>query len=259
MYIIKNMPSSVNYGLSYLERLSTQELKDLAIHFGIDIPQDLDRPFVIEELLDNAPCLMFFQAGNLKVNRTEMDFVDDENIPPVPDPVELPKHYNITQIDAIVRDPLWVFVFWEIREADRKIYEKSHGFRGYFLRVSLDKCKMGSTVSSLFTIPVSPSDSEWYIHFPPDGPCRKICNTTGGMPDATFNVALCAAYSGGEATLAVTTPFRLPRMLEISERSVPVHDENTLLRMSGIDDLMILRNTERISVLPKNDSPHSTR
>ena len=155
------MQSSVNFGLSYLERLSTQELKDLAVHFGIDIPQDLERPFVIEELLDNAPCLIFFQAGSLKVNHSETDFIDDENIPPVPDPVELPKHYNITQINAIVRDPLWVFVFWEIREADRKIYEKSPGFRGYFLRVSLDKCKMGSTVSSLFTIPITPSDSEW--------------------------------------------------------------------------------------------------
>ena len=250
------MPSSVDYGLSYLERLSTRELKDLAIHFGIDIPQDLERPFVIEELLDNAPCLMFFQAGSLKVNRSETDFVDDENIPPPPDPVELPKHYNITQINAIVRDPLWVFVFWEIREADRKVYEKNHGFRGYFLRVSLDKCKKGSTVSSLFTISVSPSDSEWYIHFPPDGPCRKICNMT---EDAPFNVALCASYSGGEAVLAATTPFRLPRMLEISERSVPVHDENTMLRMSGMDDLMILRNNERISVLPKNASPYNTR
>jgi hypothetical protein len=250
---------SVDFGLSYLERLSTQELKDLAIHFGIDIPRDLERPFIIEELLDNAPCLTFFQAGSLKANHPETDFVDSENIPPVPEPVELPKHYNITQIDVIVRDPLWVFVFWEIREADRKIYEKSPGFRGYFLRVSLDKCKMGSTVSSLFTIPVSPSDSEWYIHFPPDGPCRKICNMTGGTPDAPFNVALCASHSGGEAVLAVTSPFRLPKMLEIPERSVPVHDENTLLGMSGIDDLAILRNGERIPIFPKNDDHCNTR
>jgi hypothetical protein len=244
------MLSGVNFGLSYLERLSTRELKDLAVHFGIDIPQELERPFIIEELLDNAPCLMFFQTGSLRVNHPETDFIDDDNIPPVPEPAELPKHYNITQIDAIVRDPLWVFVFWEIREADRKAYEKSPGFRGYFLRVSLDKCKLGSTVSSLFTIPVSPADSEWYIHFPPDSPCRKICNMT---EDAPFNVALCVSYSGSEAVLAVTPPFRLPRMLEISERSVPVHDENTLLRMSGIDDLTILRNNERISILPKND------
>jgi hypothetical protein len=250
------MPSIVDFGLSYLERLSTRELKDLAVHFGIDIPQDLERPFIIEELLDNAPCLMFFQAGSLRVSHPETDFIDDENIPPVPDPVELPKHYNITQIDAIVRDPLWVFVFWEIREADRKAYEKSPGFRGYFLRVSLDKCKLGSTVSSLFTIPVSPSDSEWYIHFPPDGPCRRICNTT---EDAPFNVALCASYPIGEAMLAVTLPFRLPRMLEISERRAPVHDENTLLRMSGIDDLAILRNSERISILPKNDCPCNSK
>ncbi|MDR2795791.1 MAG: DUF4912 domain-containing protein [Spirochaetaceae bacterium] len=256
------MPSSVNFGLPYLERLSTQELKDLAVHFEIYIPQDLERPFIIEELLDNAPCLTLFQEEKPASNQLETDFVDDENIPPVPEPVELPKHYNITQIDAIVRDPLWVFVFWEIREADRKAYERSPGFRGYFLRVSLDKCKMGSKISSLFTIPVNHSDSEWYIHFPPDGPCRRICNVTGDSTEGTtpFNVALCAAYSSGEDTvLAVTSPFRLPRILEIPERAVPVRDESTLLGMSGIDDLEILRSSERISISPQNGSTFSAR
>jgi hypothetical protein len=237
---------------SYLERLSTPELKDLAVHFGIDIPQDLERLFIIEELLENAPCLTFFQPDIIKSGNAETDFVDTENLPPVPDPVELPKRYNITRINAIVRDPLWVFVFWEIRETDRKLYEKNSGFHGYFLRVSLDKCKFGSTVSALFTIPVKASDSEWYIHFPPDSPCRKICNMT---EDAPFNVALCASYANNEIVLATTLPFRLPRMLEISE-TLPGNsgnDKNILLQMSGIDDLTVLRNRERASIIPNDD------
>jgi hypothetical protein len=246
------MLSSANLNPSYLERLSTPELKDLAVHFGIDIPQDLERLFIIEELLENAPCLTFFQPDKMKPDHAEAYFEDNENIPLVPDPVDLPKRYNITQIDAIVRDPLWVFVFWEIRDADRKLYEKNSGFHGYFLRVSLDKCKLGSAVSSMFTIPVNVSDSEWYIHFPPDSPCRKICKISGETPDAPFNVALCVSYANIESVLAVTRPFRLPRILEISER-MPVNDENTLLRISGIDDLTILRNSERISSIPQND------
>jgi hypothetical protein len=250
------MLSNASLSPSYLERLSISELKDLAVHFGVDIPQDLERLFIIEELLDNAPCLTFFQPDKINTGQPETDFVDGENLPPVPGPVELPERYNITQINAIVRDPLWVFVFWEIRDADRKLYEKSSGFHGYFLRVSLDKCKLGSTVSSLFTIPVNYSDSEWYIHFPPDSPCRKICNMT---EDAPFNVALCVSYANNEIVLASTLPFRLPRMLEVSSGSISANDENIMLRLSGIDDLTILRNSERISVLPKNGASCDTR
>jgi hypothetical protein len=244
------MFSSANFNLSYLEKLSTPELRDLAANFGIDIPRNLERLFIIEEILDNAPCLAFFQPHRPASPPVETGFTDNENIPPLPDPVELPKQYNITQITAIVRDPLWVFVFWEIRDADRRIYERRQGFHGYFLRVSLDKCKMGDTVSTMFTIPVSSSDSEWYIHFPPDGYCRKICNTA---EDAPFNVALCAAYSGGESVLAATHPFRLPRMLEFSMRSAPAHNDNTLLLISGIDDLPVLRNREHIPAVPAGD------
>jgi hypothetical protein len=238
------MLPSENLNISYLERLSTPELKNLAVHFGIDIPRDLDRLFIIEELLENAPCLTFFQTDETPAKLVKTDFSDYENIPPVPSPSEIPKRYGITQIDAIVRDPLWVFVFWEIRDADRKLYEKPAGFNGYFLRVSLDKCKMGNAVSELFTIPVSAADSEWYINFPPDERCRKICDM---IEDAPFNVALCAARIGGNVALATTRPFRLPAMLEISERSAPVHDKNTLLRMSGMDDLLVLRNSDRVS------------
>ncbi|MDR0662777.1 MAG: DUF4912 domain-containing protein [Spirochaetaceae bacterium] len=246
------MLSAAGLSPSYLERLSTPELKDLAVQFGIDIPQDLERLFIIEELLENAPCLTFFQPGRIKTCSAETYFVDNENISLVPDPVELPKRYNITRIDAIVRDPLWVFVFWEIREADRRLHERNPGFHGYFLRVSLDKCKFGAAVSSLFTIPVSVSDSEWYIHFPPDAPCRKICNSTGEPSDTLFNVALCVSYANTESVLTRTHPFKLPRTFELSER-MPANDENTLLRMSGIDDLTILRNGERVSVIPKNN------
>ncbi|MDR0410195.1 MAG: DUF4912 domain-containing protein [Spirochaetaceae bacterium] len=242
------MLPSVNMNLSYLERLSTPELRTLAVHFGVDIPEELDRPFIIEELLDNAPCLTFFQTGTTAI---DTDFADNEDAPLVPEPVELPKRYNITRIDAIVRDPLWVFVFWEIRDADKKLYEKLSGFHKYFLRVSLDKCEMGCGASSLFTIPVSETDSEWYINFPPDEHCRETCNM---IEDTPYHVELCVEHAGGETVLAVTNPFRLPKMLEISERSAPVHDKDTILRMSGMDDLLVLRNSEGISFSYKSYS-----
>jgi hypothetical protein len=246
------MLSGVDLNPSYLEKLSTPELRALAVTFGIDIPCNLERQFIIEEILDNAPCLVFFQPEQIVTRAavTDTEFTDYENMPPAPEPVELPKQYNITRVNAIVRDPLWVFVFWEIREADRKIYEKQSGFRGYFLRVSLDRCKKGSEAGTVFTVPVSGGDTEMYIHFPPDGHCRKLCNADAEAP---FNVALCYSYAGGDAVLAVTSPFRLPGMLKISERIAPARNENTLLRLSGIDDLPVLRNRENVSIMHENN------
>jgi hypothetical protein len=246
------MLSGVDLNPSYLEKLSAPELRDLAVTFGIDIPRNLERQFIIEEILDNAPCLMFFQPERIVTRSavTDTEFTDDENIPPAPEPVELPRQYNITRINAIVRDPLWVFVFWEIREADRKIYEKQPGFRGYFLRVSLDRCKKGNEAGTVFTVPVSGNDMERYIHFPPDGHCRKLCNAEAEAP---FNVALCCSHAGGEANLAVTPPFRLPGMLKISERIAQARDKNTLIGLSGIDDLPVLRNRENVSIMHENN------
>jgi hypothetical protein len=238
------MLSRADSNLPYLEKLSAPELRNLADAFGIEIPRNLERPFIIEEILDNAPCLTFFQPETVENRSADTGFTDGENIPPVPEPVELPRQYNITRINAIVRDPLWVFVFWEISDADRKTHEKQPGFRGYFLRVSLDKCKKGNAASTVFTIPVSGGDTEWYINFPPGGRCREICNAEAEAP---FNVALCCVHSGSETVLASTLPFRLPRALEISERRVPARDENTLLQLSGIDDLPVLRNREHIA------------
>jgi hypothetical protein len=224
-----------NLNLSYLERLSTDELNELAVHFGIDIPPDLERVFIIEELLDNAPCLTFYQSGNADTSVIASAFnppadtaapatsvangsaedtnAEDTEADSAVQPysaAELPESYNITYIDVIVRDPLWVFVFWEIRDADRRAYERQAGFRGYFLRVNLDSCKMGLAVSSLYTVPVDISDSEWYINFPPDSPCRRLC---GGAEAAAFNVTLCAARTGGTDVLASSVPFSLPKTL----------------------------------------------
>ena len=43
---------TVNVTRSYLERLSTSDLISLADEYGIDIPEDLNRRFIIGELLE---------------------------------------------------------------------------------------------------------------------------------------------------------------------------------------------------------------
>jgi hypothetical protein len=139
-----------------LESLSTGELLRLADREGIDIPPDADRVSVIHELLECA---------------------GTEKAPPPPEqekkkgaegPAPLPQRYNLTCLEVLVRDPLWVFAFWEIRDGIRKKYEDSPDFGGYFLRVR-GVPRKGESAPSDWTVAVARGDHGRYLGFPPTG------------------------------------------------------------------------------------------
>jgi hypothetical protein len=208
---------------TYLERLTTHELIILADRFGIDIPPELERIFIIEELMDLAaedeP--LFNKPEPLR----EADFLES---------VPLPKQYNITFIEVMPRDPLWVFTFWEIKSHDKDFYERAPDFTGYCLKVSPLKGAAGQDDS--FKVPVGPADTAWYLGFPPSGGC--------------YRVELRAVRSGGEVILAVSHPFKMPKLLTPSKAAEAAEREiyqNPLSRLSGAGDLPVLRNGDRLS------------
>ncbi|MDR1419229.1 MAG: DUF4912 domain-containing protein [Treponema sp.] len=196
-----------------LERLSTDELVKLADHYAIYIPPDLERIFVIEELLEAD-----FPGDGQRDGERFGGQAD------IREPVPLPKQYNITYLEYLVRDPLWIFVFWEIKSHDRDLYEKSPDFEGYFLKVrNLERGE------HIFTVAVGMNDTAWYLGFPPDsGRCR---------------VELCVLRGDGETTLAFSRPFTLPGLLEPLPSGVP----ETLARLSGAGDFPVIRNADRLS------------
>jgi len=133
---------------SYLETLSTADLALLAESLGLDIPSDLNRVFVIEELLETY---------------TEIDralIPEDNELAVIPSngdtKLHLPERYNATFIEVLLRDPAWVFAFWEIRHQDRDLYEGSSDFGGYHLRVSsldISPSGKGKSAADSFIIP----------------------------------------------------------------------------------------------------------
>jgi hypothetical protein len=221
---------------SYLESLTTRELIRMADREGIDIPPDLERVFIIQELLET----------------------DSLESPPEPkeqgrlSPVPLPKQYNITYLEVLLRDPLWVFAFWEIKKYDRELFENSEDFEGYCLRVS----SLGSALSpdrktsgektprseTVFTVSVGVEDTAWYLGFPPQG--------------GEFYVELCVRFRNSREpdrngtdmflkSLAVSRPFSMPRLFNPPENEETL--KNLLIRLSGAEYFSILRNTERFS------------
>ena len=241
---------------SYLESLTTDELIEAADNWGVDIPYGLDRVFIIEELLE-AVTEDDEDSGAV----SEIDLEDSGMIESVP----LPKQYNITFIEVMVRDPLWVFVFWEIKAQDKEQFEKSPDFNGYCLKVSpmeASRDNSGALIrrkdetERVFRVPVSSSDSSWYIGFTAagqDGISQEPAEARAGgtslpVPRCQYRVELCVIIKGEETTLTVSNPFSLPGLCDLpSGASKQESLQKPLGLLSGYRDFHILRNGDRLS------------
>jgi hypothetical protein len=235
----------------YLESLCTDELVKLADSFGIDIPSGLERIFIIEELLDLA-------FGD--------ELVPEDDLANRPDFIEaavLPKQYNISYIEVMIRDPLWAFVFWEVKGHDRERHEKAPDFAGYCLRVIPLTISAGAASGghrrassgkaaaldrdNSFTVPVGVNDTAWYLGFPP--------------AEGRYIVELCALREETETALTVSRPFKMPRLLEPPARCLPDENlpediqevyQNPLACLSGARDFAVIRSADRRSRSKEN-------
>jgi len=207
----------------WLESLSTDELVKLADNYGIDIPPGLERIFIIEELLECA-------------NAEEQEIKDEIEInPSYSESVALPKQYNISFIEVVIRDPLWVFAFWEIKGHDREIHENAQDFNGYCLRViPLDEGETETArKENSFTVPVNKDDSARYLGFADHS----------SQDSGRYIVKLGVIRGDQELQIASSAPFYLPRLIE--DECLREMSANPLVRLSGVQDLLITKSTDR--------------
>ncbi|MDR0323449.1 MAG: DUF4912 domain-containing protein [Treponema sp.] len=208
-----------------LATMSTGELMELADNFGIYIPYGLERIFIIEELLEYSNS----NTGEVK-NEIEVSSSCLET-------AALPKQYNISFVEVLIRDPLWVYVYWEIKGQDRELHENALDFKGYCL--SLVTLENGDaeikTGKNSFTMPVSADESARYL------------GITEQSLQAQFRYKIMLGVIRGEAELPIaeSLPFCLPRLIE--NESINSMKANPLLRLSGIQDLLTIKNTEQQS------------
>ena len=268
-------PNDVRLTRAYLESITTDELMKMADNFGIDIPPELDRIFIIEELLEYAS--PDFMLGSTPESSDSFDTEapspgnpldeNDDSSAGLIETAPLPKQYSITFIEAMIRDPLWAFVFWEIKTQDREQIEKNQDFEGYYLKVSsLDAdgngCRDESSMQAkplietekFFTVPVGLADSAWYLGFTPD---KEDISDEGKKQ---YNVELCAHIKGEETILASSNTFMLPGLYEPAAGKNKLDNEknnNPLVRLSGYGDFHILHYSERLFRTKKDGSAGS--
>ena len=90
-----------------LEKLSFSDLVQLADEYGVDVPEDLDRRFLIAELLELG------EESNSKEDEMVIASDTDEQ-----QPLVFSGNFNETQVSCVLRNPAWLFVFWNLNTSD---------------------------------------------------------------------------------------------------------------------------------------------
>ena len=227
----------------YLNSLSNAELLELAESHGIDTSHEaeawqagghpssgFDRFFLIDEMLETV-------SPEMEEPVVE-DLVFAESVP-------LPKQYNITFIEVMIRDPFWAFVFWEIKSSDKEQFEGSNDFDGYYLKVSpMNKQAADSQADGVFTVPVKHNDTARYLGLTPAATGSSFL-----ADDRWYKVEFCAGRKGNETVIAVSNPVRLPGLTQFpteAEKPNCKLSGNRLISMSGYEDFRIIRRNERL-------------
>jgi len=215
-----------------LESLSSGELIKLADSYGIDIPDSLERVFIIGELLEADALRTETPEDSPKLNHG-----------PIQTAV-IPRQYNISYIEVIIRDPLWVFAFWEIKEQEKENYEKLPDFEGYCLRViplNANSAKLGEMQGNMaesFAVAIGPGDTARYLGLPQN---RTPCGAMGALV-RHYIVKLCAIDGGNEIPVAASLPFAINNGVS---KDIDNLQKNPCISLSGISDFAVSKGTDR--------------
>ncbi|OHD16148.1 MAG: hypothetical protein A2087_10450 [Spirochaetes bacterium GWD1_61_31] len=210
-----------------LNGLSIEALYSLAEKVGLDLPVGLEPMFIIGELIEafDEDSKDRRMAGHTAVHIEEKKFSGselDEIDASLDAAACIENRYNETNLQVLVRDPGWAFVFWDIRDEELETLQLDSSFGGLFLRVIEAP---GSTEATQFDVTVGRQDSSWYIHLP--------------EPDTWYSIELCAKKTR-PVTLAKAPLVRTPGML--SEATFAAMDEfsTEMAILSGIATLDVM-------------------
>lgn len=213
-----------------LSLLSDKELLLLAEKIGIFVPEGLDRVFIIEEIIealeeDTSERVFSHDApGHVE----EKKLSGTGYIPGRLEEIDIPDYYNETYIRLIVRDPLWIFAYWDISQSQREKLLSEDEELKLFLRVSEAEGPGQHSESSKafhYHIPITFEDSKWYINVP--------------EPNRWYSVDLCAGLLQKTKVIARSNTVRVP-LQYISQTLKLPQITKSLLILSGSEELHLM-------------------
>lgn len=142
---------------AYLESLSFSDLQRIADEYSIDVPENFNRGFLIGEILDLSD---EFKNKNeeAEMNITEGDISNVEKD-------IFPCSYNTTEVEIILRNPAWAYIYWNISEGDRISLDKAFVSE---LRIRVNSFSEKNQVKpdEYFDIQISKQDNGQYFLLP---------------------------------------------------------------------------------------------
>jgi uncharacterized protein len=162
--------------LESLHSMATDSLIEIARRLGLDLPEGLERPFIIEEILDAQDDDHSSQVSGSLSTLSGLDALPAE----APDGAEGASiaeapglndtRYNESSIMAILKDPSWAYLTWDLKEDEYRPTAESES-KAFSIRVlelasPLDPAK---NALSWFDFSITSQDGEWYVNLPEDG------------------------------------------------------------------------------------------
>ena len=214
---MKKKSDQIDLSRNTLETLTSSQLIDLADEYGIDIPDNLNRQFIIEELIEVA------KEIDENSNYKETIKVSDDAVNTIA--TELPESYNETKIDVMLRNPVSLFVYWDFSEVQLKQLKLNK--ISIYLQISFFDSMEAEKPEDTFEIQINIEDREQYILIPGGKKFVRVDlmqNTTSSM----------------DAVLAVSSRLSIPQG---SEEFMNFHPGENLkikpiLELSGIKTVL---------------------
>lgn len=153
---MKKKSDQIDLSRNTLETLTSSQLIDLADEYGIDIPDNLNRQFIIEELIEVA------KEIDENSNYKETIKVSDDAVNSIA--TELPESYNETKIDVMLRNPVSLFVYWDFSEVQLKQLNSNR--TSIYLQISFFDTMESEKPEDTFDIQINIEDREQYILIP---------------------------------------------------------------------------------------------
>jgi hypothetical protein len=202
---------------AYLETLSFTDLISLADKYGIDVPDNLNRSFLIGDLLDMAEEMKKSSDSEMVISSDSAAMLAEN---------ELPETYNSTDIEALLRNPAWAFVYWNISESELHALKKS-GTASLSLRVCSLAHKDDVKPADSYDVQITLSDREQYILLPAGKQFLRI-------------ELICISRGAGRI-LAESNVIEIPHCSKLLADMKPGKEDQItpVLALSGVKELLI--------------------
>jgi len=205
---------------SYLETLSSADLVSLADDYDIDIPSDLNRRFIIGELLD--------VAEELKQNK-KSDMVISSDAAVADEDEKLPDTYNETRITVLLRNPVWAYVYWDIKESDLAMMKAERTQASLSLNIIYFDELNAVKPSDSFEIQIPSAEREQYV----------LLSAEKKFVQINLNAVM---RNQSQAVLASSRRIELPHGCDALVSSFPGKPVafSPVMKLSGMDKLLHL-------------------